>query len=164
MCYLIYQDQSVSEKERTMFGTLAYRMLSKAAEAVPKREVRRFLPAPLFGADIPMKEELLSAGKAIQSPEELSLLVRVYLDTGHVHDAKELLTDSKTLGPESAIFKLDHDLHRSLQLDVLEAAQDWSSIVNELQLATTASSTENIQIGRILRVLFATKERTKDIK
>jgi N-terminal acetyltransferase B complex non-catalytic subunit len=40
MCYLIHQDESISEKERTMFGTLAYRMLSKAAEAVPKEQVK----------------------------------------------------------------------------------------------------------------------------
>lgn len=41
MCYLIHQDQSVSEKERNVFGTLAYRMLSKAAETVPRDPVRR---------------------------------------------------------------------------------------------------------------------------
>lgn len=59
MCYLIYKDPSVSEKERTMFGTLAYRMLSKAAEAVPTKEVRGFLPAPSFGADWPPRNDYL---------------------------------------------------------------------------------------------------------
>ena len=40
MCYFIHQDQSIPEKERTMFGTLAYRMLLKAAEAVPREQVK----------------------------------------------------------------------------------------------------------------------------
>jgi len=40
MCYLIYKDLSRQEKERTLFGTLAYRLISKAAEAVPTDKVR----------------------------------------------------------------------------------------------------------------------------
>ena len=92
-----------------------------------------------------MKEQLLSAGKAIQSPEELFLLIRVYLATDHVQDAKALLMDSPTLGPRSALFKLDHDLHRSLQLDVLQAAQDWPEILHELQMAITGIAVEGVQ-------------------
>ena len=40
MCYLIHNDSSRSEKERTLFGTLAFRLISKAAEAVPIDKVR----------------------------------------------------------------------------------------------------------------------------
>jgi N-terminal acetyltransferase B complex non-catalytic subunit len=40
MCYLINKDVSRPEKERTLFGTLAYRLISKAAEAVPTEKVR----------------------------------------------------------------------------------------------------------------------------
>lgn len=40
MCYMLHQDQSVSEKERNMFGTLAYRLLAKAADAVAQEKVR----------------------------------------------------------------------------------------------------------------------------
>ena len=39
MCYLIHQDQSILEKERNLFGTLACRMLSKAAESVRQDSV-----------------------------------------------------------------------------------------------------------------------------
>ena len=39
MCYLIHKDPSLSEKDRTLFGTLAYRLISKAAEAVPADKV-----------------------------------------------------------------------------------------------------------------------------
>jgi hypothetical protein len=103
---------------------------------------------------------LLSAGKAIQSPEELSLLVRVYLNTGHVQEAKELLRESKSLGPQSAIFKLDHDLHRSLQLELLQSSQDWPAVVSELQLAVKESSPENVHISKLLKVLLdAGKQR-----
>jgi N-terminal acetyltransferase B complex non-catalytic subunit len=40
MCYLIHKDASRPEKERLLFGTLAYRLISKAAEAVPTDKVR----------------------------------------------------------------------------------------------------------------------------
>jgi hypothetical protein len=40
MCYLINKDVSRPEKESTLFGTLAYRLISKAAEAVPTEKVR----------------------------------------------------------------------------------------------------------------------------
>ena len=39
MCYLIHNDPSRTEKERALFGTLAYRLISKAAEAVPVDKV-----------------------------------------------------------------------------------------------------------------------------
>jgi hypothetical protein len=97
---------------------------------------------------------MLSAGKAIQSPEELSLLVRVYLNTGHVKEAKGLLIDSKTLGPKSAIFKLDHALHRSLQLEVLSASEDWAAVLNELRVAVKEPSPESVQLSILLRTMF----------
>src|ERR1700753_148878 len=44
MCYLIHMDQTLLEKDRTLFGTLAYRMVSKAAEIIPLDQVcPRFL-------------------------------------------------------------------------------------------------------------------------
>jgi hypothetical protein len=97
---------------------------------------------------------MLSAGKAIQSPEELSLLVRVYLNTGHVKEAKDLLIDSKILGPKSAIFKLDHDLHRSLQLEVLSASEDWAAVLNELRVSVKEPSPESAQLSILLRTMF----------
>ena len=110
-----------------------------------------------------MKEQLLSAGKAIQSPEELFLLIRVYLNTDHVQDAKGLLINSTTLGPQSALFKLDHDLHRSLQLEILQAARDWPAIVNELRMAMTDLSAEDVQIGKMLRILFDAEDQTQSL-
>ena len=39
MCYLIHKASSDSEKDRTLFGTLAYRLISKAAQIVPANPV-----------------------------------------------------------------------------------------------------------------------------
>ena len=39
MCYLIHTDSPRPEKEKTLFGTLAYRLISKAAEEVPTDKV-----------------------------------------------------------------------------------------------------------------------------
>ena len=41
MYYLVHKDASVSEKERGMYGMLAYRLLSKAAEALPPDSVSK---------------------------------------------------------------------------------------------------------------------------
>lgn len=86
-------------------------------------------------------------------------MVRVYLNTGHVREAKDLLIDSKTLGPQSAIFELDHDLHRSLQLEVLQASKDWPAVLNELRLAVKEPSPGKFQINRMLRILFDAGEQ-----
>ena len=40
MCFLIHDDDSVSDKERSTFGMLSYRLMSKAAEALTVESVR----------------------------------------------------------------------------------------------------------------------------
>jgi len=39
MCYLIHEDAKASEKDRQLFGTLANRMISKAAQSGPPEKV-----------------------------------------------------------------------------------------------------------------------------
>jgi N-terminal acetyltransferase B complex non-catalytic subunit len=39
LCFLVHQDDRATEKERTLFGTLAYRLMSKAAETAPADQV-----------------------------------------------------------------------------------------------------------------------------
>lgn len=39
LCFLVERDVRVSEKERVLFGTLAYRLISKFAEAIPTTTV-----------------------------------------------------------------------------------------------------------------------------
>src|SRR5271154_199403 len=40
LCFIISLDLSTPEHERSLFGTLAYRFISKAAEAVPTDKVK----------------------------------------------------------------------------------------------------------------------------
>lgn len=62
--------------------------------------------------------------------------------------------DSNTVGPHSKLFKLDHDLHRALQLEVLHAAEDWPAVLNELRMALKEPSPKNLQTSSILRTLY----------
>lgn len=39
MCYLIHQDERIAEKDRKLFGTLANRMIVKAAQPTPPEKV-----------------------------------------------------------------------------------------------------------------------------
>ena len=44
MYYLVYRDASVPEKDRNLLGTLAYRLISKAAESIPADPVSMAWP------------------------------------------------------------------------------------------------------------------------
>lgn len=91
--------------------------------------------------------------KVIHSPEELFLLVRVYLSTDHFEEARNLLIESKDFGPHSQVCKLDGDLHRSLRLEVLQASKDWPALVNELRNAVKSPPADDLQISKILSIL-----------
>lgn len=39
MYFLIHEDKSLLEKDRALFGTLAYRLITKAVEAIPNEKV-----------------------------------------------------------------------------------------------------------------------------
>src|SRR5271170_8136283 len=82
MCYLINKDASLPEKDRTLFGMLAFRLVSKAAEAVPKDKVRRepwmlkwglYLPIidTLEGSDYKPWKSCADARRAVSSDEDL---------------------------------------------------------------------------------------------
>jgi N-terminal acetyltransferase B complex non-catalytic subunit len=47
LSYLVAVDKNSSEAERKLFGTLAYRMASKAADSVPADPVRSTFPFSL---------------------------------------------------------------------------------------------------------------------
>lgn len=49
MCYLIHLQQDLPEKDRSLFGTLAYRMISKAAETIPADQVCCIMPTHTLG-------------------------------------------------------------------------------------------------------------------
>ena len=125
MCYLISKDESASEKERALYGTLAYRMICKAAEAVPADNVS----TPTHGTcDIGRltrdQKQLLSDGKALQTPEELYLLVKISIGTGHARKALELIRSDR-FALASRFAKQDSQLIEALLVDLYEASEAW---------------------------------------
>ena len=71
LSYLTATDSKISEAERKIFGTLAYRMASKAAESVPSDPVcsPRFSPVVEVGRH---NNGLSKTERTTQSPESYS--------------------------------------------------------------------------------------------
>ncbi|KAL4809004.1 N-acetyltransferase B complex non catalytic subunit-domain-containing protein [Aspergillus unguis] len=107
LSYLLAIDEGSSDMERKLFGTLAYRMVSKAAESVPSDP-----------------KELLSPPRAIQSAEELLLLVKIYESQGKHADIVKIL-DSDNLGIKSNIVQNDWSFV-GVKLSSLEKAEMWT--------------------------------------
>ncbi|KAL6250283.1 hypothetical protein RBB50_002584 [Rhinocladiella similis] len=107
MCYLISVQSGVPEKDRMLFGTLAYRMITKAVEAIPASQ-----------------EEILAPGKALATPEEVSLLVQILNSTGRPQESVKLL-QSESLNSKSPIGRQDTQLITLLLAQSLEQSQLW---------------------------------------
>ncbi|KAE8351475.1 N-acetyltransferase B complex non catalytic subunit-domain-containing protein [Aspergillus coremiiformis] len=107
LSHLVATDQASSETDRKLFGTLAYRMVSKAADSVP-----------------PDPKELLSPPRAIQGPEELLLLVKIFESQGR-HDEIVKILDSENLGLSSRIIQHDWSFV-GVKLSSLEKAEMWT--------------------------------------
>ncbi|KAL2838147.1 N-acetyltransferase B complex non catalytic subunit-domain-containing protein [Aspergillus pseudodeflectus] len=107
LCYLLAVDEESSDMDRKLFGTLAYRMVSKAAESVPSDP-----------------KELLSPPRAIQSAEELLLLVKIYESQGRHSEIVKIL-DSENLGIKSKMVQSDWSFI-GVKLSSLEKAEMWA--------------------------------------
>ncbi|KAL2833431.1 N-acetyltransferase B complex non catalytic subunit-domain-containing protein [Aspergillus cavernicola] len=107
LSYLLAVDEASPEMERKLFGTLAYRMVSKAAESVPSDP-----------------KELLSPPRALQSAEELLLLVKIYESQGRHAEIVKIL-DSENLGIKSNIIQNDWSFI-GVKLSSLERAEMWT--------------------------------------
>ncbi|KAI9818225.1 MAG: hypothetical protein M1827_000850 [Pycnora praestabilis] len=106
-CSLIqYRSEAASDTDRKLFGTLAYRMISKAASDVPTDP-----------------QSLMSPGRAIQTPQELHLLISILLRQGCAEDALAIL-NSENLGVWSTVAKGDWGLVRK-KLEILERQKLW---------------------------------------
>ncbi|EXJ79045.1 hypothetical protein A1O3_08546 [Capronia epimyces CBS 606.96] len=112
MCHLIHMQNDLPEKERTLFGTLAYRMISKAAETI-----------------LPDQEDGLASGKAISTPEELALLVQVFNSTNRSAETVKLL-QGNSLGIGSSVGKQDPQLVLTLLLESLELSGQWDEALS----------------------------------
>ena len=69
----------------------------------------------------------MSTGKALQTPEELYLLVKIFLSTGQPREAVKVL-QSDNLGLKSRFAEHDSQLVNTLLLDALEATEDWQEM------------------------------------
>ncbi|KAE8394582.1 N-acetyltransferase B complex non catalytic subunit-domain-containing protein [Aspergillus alliaceus] len=107
LSHLVATDQASSETDRKLFGTLAYRMVSKAAESVPSDP-----------------KELLSLPRAIQGPEELLLLVKIFESQGRYDEIVKIL-DSENLGLSSRVIQNDWSFV-GVKLSSLEKAEMWT--------------------------------------
>ncbi|KAK2882734.1 hypothetical protein FQN49_000046 [Arthroderma sp. PD_2] len=111
MCYLIANDTASSETDRKLFGTLAYRMISKAAGSVPTDP-----------------KELLSIPRAIQTAEELYLLIKIYESQSRNDELVEIL-DSEHLGVASRIAQNEW-LFVTNKLSVIEKSGLWEHAIS----------------------------------
>ncbi|KAL2007064.1 hypothetical protein VTN00DRAFT_8502 [Thermoascus crustaceus] len=106
LCYLITVDPASSDADRKLFGALAYRMISKAADSVPSDP-----------------KELLSPPRAIQTSEELLLLTKIFELQGRHAEVVSIL-DSENLGISSRVVQNDWSFVRAKLLN-LEKAEKW---------------------------------------
>jgi N-terminal acetyltransferase B complex non-catalytic subunit len=143
MCYLIHKQGDIPENERMLFGTLAYRMISKLAEAIPKDEVCQQYRNE-YQSLTWTQEQALSSAKAISDPEEIALLVQVFNSTGHVQESVKLL-QSGSLSIESRLGAKDPQLVLSLVLESLEASENWDEALKVCQelLSKPESQSDN---------------------
>ena len=72
---------------------------------------------------------MLSPGKAIQTPEELNLLVEIYVSTDHAKEALQIL-QSPSLGPLSNFAEKDPQLVLRLLLQILKVIDDQEMAVS----------------------------------
>ncbi|KAI9851121.1 MAG: hypothetical protein M1838_004456 [Thelocarpon superellum] len=107
--HLLESSPGIPPSDRKLFGTLAYRMISKAA------------------ADVPMDPHASSRpGRSIQTPQELHLLLLIYRRHGYVAEAMQIL-QSAHIGTHSSVAKGDWSFVR-IHLDLLEEAGRWSDL------------------------------------
>ncbi|PLB54463.1 cytoskeleton organization protein [Aspergillus steynii IBT 23096] len=124
LSYLVSVDDSSSETERKLFGTLAYRMASKAADSVPSDP-----------------KELLSPPRAIQNAEELLLLAKIFESQGR-HSELVSILNSETVGISSRIIQNDWSFVGE-KLSSLEKAQMWTEGLSYTKSLLAIPNTED---------------------
>jgi hypothetical protein len=77
-------------------------------------------------ADLSGQDGIAIPGKGVVLPEEVALLVEIYLKTNHGSEAVDMLTGS-TMGTESSMGAQDPQLIMSLLLQCLSGAADQST-------------------------------------
>lgn len=99
------EDSATPESERALLRSLAYKFLSKAASEVPNGEER------------------IKSTRAINTLEDVLLLVRVYRAQGKYSEAATIVKDSRT-GMESPPGRNSWELVRQL-IELLQLSNQW---------------------------------------
>jgi hypothetical protein len=156
MNFLVQKDNRTDEKDRKLFGGIAHALISKAA---------RFLTAEQAGAHTRTRNALTDLLQAqtntlgITTPEELSLLVQVYIANGHASDAAKLLWSIWVLKTQ-LVRGNDPDQVTTLLFDAAHASGKWSEAVslcqNLLELQQKAGKDPD---GRIWNLLVKAAEK-----
>lgn len=104
--YMTAKSDISSKQEKTLCGTMAYRMCVKAAEDVPSHEVKVRKVSTSHTAQDPgtETEKELSNGRVLRTPDDLTLLLDVYESQGKYDEALAVLKSERT-GIDSAIGK-----------------------------------------------------------
>lgn len=140
LCFLVHKDPAVEEKQRAMFGTLAYRMINKAAPNTAADQVRSQGPSHQLNAN--RDRQTANANKIVSTPEELALLAQIYIATGHAAEATTLLSellDTETTNAGSQ----DPQLVLSLFIDAITASADWDQAVKQCEKMLQTSEHQN---------------------
>ncbi|KAI9848708.1 MAG: hypothetical protein M1837_006795 [Sclerophora amabilis] len=117
---------TVPEAQKKLFGSLAYKMISKAAAEVPQDP-----------------KNLMSPGRSIQTPQELSLLIEIYCRQSYHAEALAIL-NSPNLGIKSAVAKGDWSFVL-VKLDIMETLELWTEQWDYCKELLDAAS---VDIGR----------------
>lgn len=104
-------NSKVSEQEKQLFGTMAFKLLAKAAADTPLGEI------PETPAD--------PSARTIQKPAELEFLVGIYRGLGKHNEALEILNDSR-FGPVSQKGR-SWELVRD-RLEILQFLGKWDEL------------------------------------
>ncbi|KAJ5408707.1 hypothetical protein N7509_002590 [Penicillium cosmopolitanum] len=122
LTHMVAVDDESSEAEKKLFGTLSYRMISKA------------------GADVPVEPtDLLSQPRAIQKPEELRLLIEILTSQGRHEEALQIL-DSENLGIHSRIVRGDSTFIGLKMASFASAGNMWDEAFTFVQSLLTVPS------------------------
>ncbi|KPI45548.1 uncharacterized protein AB675_463 [Cyphellophora attinorum] len=129
MNFLTQKDTKTAEKDRETYGKLAYALVSKSAQSMTAEQVRTQTRKETALTDAFQAQ---ANTQAITTPEELSLLVEIYIANGHAFEAAKLLWF--IWGAKTHIVRdKDPDLVTALLFDAYHASEEWSEAVGVCQ-------------------------------
>ena len=96
--HMATRSDKISDEEKKLYGTMAYRMCAKAAADVPSADSTVGRSSRLYHARDPDTEtnKELSNGRVLRTADDLALLLDVYESQGKYDEALDVLEDPRT--------------------------------------------------------------------